>query len=225
MIGLMVLAVYALFWWFCWFFSGLFIKESTRNPKIKRVGIFLIPALLPVHVYLVEYVLLQQACKEAVVYFPEEKHKIPDTLITGYGYKNQGRYFDGMFKYIVSPHHMNNRPVDLNKSVRQFDDYIVYPYKAEPLEGEDRKEILAEVRYAFIYGPTISETTWFSHKVEYFVYDFLEQKKISRIVNVLSRSRNHNLIGYFRIKPKACSANKHFKYKDIIKNTFIMENK
>jgi len=170
MIGLMVLSVYALFWWFCWFLSGLFIKENTPHLQIKRIGIFLIPALLPVYIHLVEYILLQQACKEAVVYFPEEKIKAPDILITDdSGYKNKGRYFDGMFKYIVSPHYMNNRPVDLNQSIKQFDDYIVYPYKKEPLGGNEKQEVLYEIRYLLVNEPAPELETWYSYSSDIYM--------------------------------------------------------
>ena len=46
MVELMVVIVYAVFWWFSWFIADAFVQKNTPNAQIKRIGVFLIPALL-----------------------------------------------------------------------------------------------------------------------------------------------------------------------------------
>ncbi len=168
----MVLIAIALFIGFCWLASGWLVRDkSKKHYRIKRGALFLIPALMPVYIQVVEYVLFRQACNEAVVYFPEEKLPAPSVLITLMSNKkNQGKYFDGMFKYIVAPHYMNNRPVDLTQPIAQFNDYIVYPSKLKPLEGHDRERVLDDVRYLLVLNPAIELDTWYSYSSDIYIY-------------------------------------------------------
>jgi len=168
LVGLIVLAF---FFWGFWIFSGWVVRnKASKYYVIKRGILFLAPVWVIVGIQVVEYVLFQQACKEAVVYFPEKKSEAPEILITDdSSYENQGRYFDGMFKYIVSPHYSNNRPVDLTRNKEQFNDYIVYPYKSKPMEGNDKQQILEEIRYLLVRSPALELETWYSYSSDIYI--------------------------------------------------------
>jgi len=75
MIGLMVLSVYALFWWFCWFLSGLFNYQKAKNPLRRRKWVCFWILMTPMYFHAFEYALLLNACSNAPVYLPEKKSK------------------------------------------------------------------------------------------------------------------------------------------------------
>jgi len=236
----MVLAAYALFWWFCWFLSGLFSYQKAKNPLRRRKWVCFWILMAPMYFHAFEYALLLNACSNAPVYLPEKKVAKPDILIVDSLYKNSGKYSaDFDFEYIISaPTGFIKKPIDLSLGVKQFAGWGVYkhidniPHSKRDgilVEGERRNEVFRNARYGQFYK---SRKTWnliYSHR---FIYDFFEQKKIAAYTYVHQNIKSESVRGYLTLfRLPECSYN-HGKYKRrdlgsafLLENTFIKENK
>jgi len=221
----------AIFFTFCWLLSGWIIRnKATKYYGLKRGAVFLIPALLPVYAHLVEYVLLQQACKEAVVYFPEERYPLPKGIITNsILMDNPTKDFGGNFKFIISPETSSNNLVDLSLTPSQFKHYIFKSVSNKNKERQVTKNELLNVRYG--YFRELKEY-WNSSRINYYIYDFREKKKIagySVVHSIFAGGRS--IYAYARLmKMPSCKFNsgqyesKNLDQRTLINNAFKKDN-
>jgi len=225
MIGLLVIAAYAIFWIICLILAVWISKISKKHRFIVGVLVFFTISPAPYYYYLYDKAMYDQACQNAEMFFPETPYEKPEILYI-YEYDHQrkppGYYTDGyIFDYIVSLPSINNRNIINNegmveaeqspiigvktiyeltpKIVRQYWDKLeVFDHQKNKLEGNIRSEILKNLRYGFFLDPFTANDSSTNIRInKKYIYDFEKGKEISVVTTIThSRSVDSDTINY-----------------------------
>jgi len=227
MTGLLIIGVYCFFWWLCWKFTGLFLKEKTFSLGVKRFTIFLVIAATPYCYYLYEKAQYDAACESVEVFFPEEKIDLPESFMTSSNLKgNNNRRLFGWFDYIVSPINTQEK-LKLNKETVNLTNLAVYPHeeRISPITEDKKTEIKLNVRYGLLYErSSVSEHVSVNTTK---IFDFVENRPISSYSQVSYSRGLHTLRHYiFPFSFNSCyyendrSEHFDFKFKTFFDRTF-----
>ncbi|MDH5630991.1 MAG: hypothetical protein OEY96_12640, partial [Gammaproteobacteria bacterium] len=176
MVGLLVIAAYAIFWIICLILAVWISKISKKYRLIVGVIVFFTISFAPYYYYLYDKAMYDQACQNAEMFFPETPYEKPEILYiyehdpqrNPPGYYTGGHIFDYMTtlpdignSYVVNSDGIvetikssvvgdfrSRFDVTPEQLERNWKVLEVYPSNEKnKLEGEKRQEVLIKLRY------------------------------------------------------------------------------
>jgi len=201
MVGLLVIAAYAIFWIICLILAVWISKISKKHRFIVGVIVFFTISPAPYYYYLYDKAEYEHACRNAEVIFPEILYEKPEVIFHfSSTHKNKRPLGRVEFDY-VTVFDKGVHPADPYKVTPEFvkenwNKLNVYKYQQGKLQAKNRNEILNKLRFGVFRDLPQKEYISVGQSRLY-IYDFHQNKEIASVETIsFYKSVNQNTFNY-----------------------------